>query len=121
MRRVLLVIPDLFFNVKVADAVRALGGTPIDVSLATASARAADADLVVVDASPSTNGLAVVRLLKSDPATAQTPILAFGAHVDVAGQRAAVEAGIDRLVTRGKLAAELPTLLLATARQEDQE
>lgn len=111
MRKVLLLVPDLFFRVRIGDVVRALGATPVDVTAANVQAEVADAALLVVDAAPAVNGLAVVQLLKGDPATAWLPVLGFGSHVDVAGQRAALQAGCDRLVTRGKLMAELPTLL----------
>lgn len=113
MTTIALLIPDLFFSVRVADVVRALGYTPREVSDAAALLAVArqGAAAIVLDTQERSNWQEAVRLLKADPRTAAIPILAFGSHVDVAAQRAAVAAGCDRLVTRGKLMQELPMLL----------
>ncbi|MBA3945740.1 MAG: hypothetical protein H0X37_14375 [Herpetosiphonaceae bacterium] len=116
MRKVLVMVPDLMFGVKIGDVVRALGGTPVDVTPVTLLRHAADADLLVVDSGQLNGWSEAVRALKADPQGASVPVLAFGPHVDVAAQRAALAVGCERVVTRGKLAAELPTLLQATAR-----
>ncbi|GAC1536173.1 MAG: hypothetical protein NVS2B7_05690 [Herpetosiphon sp.] len=114
MRRVLLAVPDLMFNARIGDVVRRLGGTATDVSAATVGSFLHDAELLVVDSDPKNNGMAVVQALRMERVGATIPVLAFGAHVDVAAQRMAVAAGCDRVVTRGKLAAELPQLLQET-------
>ncbi len=113
MASILLLIPDLFFSVRVADTVRALGHEPRDVSNAAALVAVArqGAAGIIIDTQEGSNWQAAVRQIKGDPQTATIPILAFGSHVEVALQRAAVEAGCDRLVTRGKLMRELPALL----------
>ncbi|HEX6288881.1 MAG TPA: hypothetical protein VFZ66_06800 [Herpetosiphonaceae bacterium] len=113
MQPLLLLIPDLFFSVKVADTARALGYQTRDVANADALVAAAREGTagVVLDTQERSDWQSAVRVLKSDPATAQVPVLAFGSHVDVAASRAAVAAGCDRLVTRGKLSRELPDLL----------
>lgn len=113
MQPIVLLIPDLFFSVKVADAARMLGYPTREVANAeslTAAVREGAAG-VVLDTHERSGWQDAVQTLKADPATAQVPILAFGSHVDVAASRAAVAAGCDRLVTRGKLARELPELL----------
>jgi CheY-like chemotaxis protein len=109
----ILLIPDLFFSVKVADVARALGYQTREVANADALVAAAREGIrgVVLDTQERSDWQAAVRTLKSDPATASVPILAFGSHVDVAATRAAVAAGCDRLVTRGKFSQELPQLL----------
>lgn len=113
MPTLLLLIPDLFFGVKVADATRALGATAREARdpAALLALAAEGADGIVLDTKAAGDWQAAVRELKADPHTARIPILAFAPHVDVAATRAAVAAGCDRLVTRGKLSAELPTLL----------
>lgn len=113
MQPIVLLIPDLFFSVKVADAARALGYQPREVANAEALLAAVreGAVGVVLDTQERSGWQDTVQTLKADPATAQVPILAFGSHVDVAASRAAVAAGCDRLVTRGKLSRELPDLL----------
>ncbi len=120
MHKVLVMVPDLMFGVKIGDVVRALGGTPIDVSPTTLLGHAADADLLVVDSGQQTGWSEAVRALKADPTGATVPVLAFGPHVDVAAQRAALAVGCERVVTRGKFAAELPALLQSTARSTRQ-
>lgn len=113
MRMLLLLIPDLFFGVKVADAARALGFATRDVASAPALPAAARAGVagIIVDTQVRSDWQAAVRALKADPASANIPVLAFAPHVDVAATRAAVAVGCDRIVTRGKLASELPSLL----------
>ena len=111
--RILLLVPDLMFSVRIADAVRAQGWEPREVAsgrtlLGEARAGAA---AIVLDTQARNDWLDAVKELKADAATAAIPILAYGSHVDVEAQRAAVQAGVDRLVTRGKLVAELPELL----------
>ena len=113
MHPIVLLIPDLFFSVKVADAARALGYQTREVANAEALLTAVreGAAGVVLDTQERSGWQDTVQTLKADPATAQVPILAFGSHVDVGASRAAVAAGCDRLVTRGKLSRELPELL----------
>ena len=113
MRPLLLLIPDLFFSVKVADVARALGYPTREVAHAEALPAAAQdgAAGVIIDTQVRSDWQAAVRALKSDPATAYIPVLAFAPHVDVEATRAAVAVGCDRIVTRGKLAGELPMLL----------
>lgn len=117
---VLLLTGDLIFGVRIADAARALGFTPLDVTLRDLEQRAASgAALIVVDTAFRGDWQNTIKALKSNAATAKVPVLAYGAHVDVTASRAAVAAGCDRLVTRGKLTAELPALLEATAAARD--
>jgi CheY-like chemotaxis protein len=113
MASIILLIPDLFFSVRVADTARMLGYDPREVGDAAALLAVArqGATGIILDTQERSDWQAAVRQLKADPQTAAIPILAFGSHVDVALQRAAVEAGCDRLVTRGKLMQELPDLL----------
>lgn len=115
MQPLLLLIPDLMFSVKVADAARALGYPTREVAHADAlvAAVAEGASAVVLDTQERSDWQSAVRALKAEPATAGVRVLAFGSHVDVAASRAAVAAGCDRLVTRGKLSRELPDLLRA--------
>lgn len=41
----------------------------------------------------------------------ETPFIAFGSHVDVAGMSAAAEAGCDPVLPRSRFTAELPELI----------
>ncbi len=109
----LLLIPDLFFGVKVADAARALGYATHDVRNAQDLLAAAQAGAtgIIIDTQVRSDWQSVVRTLKADAATVRIPVLAFAPHVDVEAARAALAAGCDRIVTRGKFASELPELL----------
>lgn len=113
MRPIVLLIPDLFFSVKVADAARALGYPTREVANAAALLAVAKsgASAIVLDTQERSDWQSAMRVLKADPVTAALPVLAFGSHVDVDASRAAVAVGCDRLVTRGKLSRELPDLL----------
>ena len=113
MATLVMLIPDLFFSVRVADTVRALGHTPREVPHAEALVSAANenAAAIVIDTQERTGWQDAVQTIKSNPATAHIPILAFGPHVDVAASRTAVGVGCDRIVTRGKFSKELPQLL----------
>jgi CheY-like chemotaxis protein len=114
---ILLAIPDLIFGIRVADAARAQGFSTRDVTPAQLKdAITGDVALIVIDTGQPLDWEGAVRALKADPTTADVPVLAYGSHVDVTASRAAVAAGVDRLVTRGKLMAELPRLLEQTAR-----
>lgn len=113
-----MVVQDLIFGVRIAEAARALGFRPVQVGLAALPEAVDDTvALVVVDTGQRGDWQSAIRGLKDDPGTAAVPILAYGSHVDVTASRAAVAVGVDRLVTRGKLTAELPRLLETTARQ----
>ncbi len=113
MATLVMLIPDLLFSVRVADTARALGHTPREVADAQSlvSAVRNDAAAIVIDTQTRSAWQEAVQQLKADPSTAHIPILAFGPHVDVAASRAAVGAGCDRIVTRGKFAREMPQLL----------
>lgn len=123
MQPLLLLIPDLFFGVKVADTARALGYPIREVKDATALLATAQAGAVgiVLDMQERSDWQSAVRALKAAAATATIPVLAFGPHVDVETSRAAVMAGCDRIVTRGKLARELPDLLRQLIEQSPQQ
>jgi CheY-like chemotaxis protein len=119
---VLLAVTDLIFGIRLAEAARALGFQAKDVTLpALQKAAGDDTALIVVDIGQPGGWEPAIRALKADPRTTEIPVLAYGAHVDVNASRAAVAAGCDRLVTRGKLMGELPELLAATARRANVE
>ena len=115
-------IPDLIFGVRVVEKARALGFTPVEVPLSTLpTVLNDDVALIVIDTSQHDDWQAAIKALKANPGSASIPVLAYGAHVDVTASRAAVAAGCDRFVTRGKFMAELPRLLQTTARRRSDE
>lgn len=113
MQPVLLMVADLFFGVKISDGLRQLGYPVREVASADAllAAAAEGVSGIIIDTQVRQDWQRAVQTLKADPQTAATRVLAFAPHVDVEATRAAVAVGCDRIVTRGKLAAELPDLL----------
>ena len=116
--RVVALVPDLFFSVRVADVLRQLGYEPqlverreqLEAALVEAPA------LLIVDISaPPPIWSEVVRALKADSARAHIPVLAFGSHMDLARQQLAREVGCDRLVANSKFNEALPALVAALA------
>jgi CheY-like chemotaxis protein len=115
MQPVLLLVSDLFFGVKLADGSRQLGYPVREVATADAllAAAAQGASAIIIDTQVRQDWQRAVQTLKANPQTAAIRVLAFAPHIDVEATRAAVAVGCDRIVTRGKLAAELPDLLRA--------
>jgi hypothetical protein len=113
---ILALIPDVFFAVTVRNAVRRLGYDPSIVKTADDLAdevTTADPVLAVVDVAGVTSdidwdtiGALVLEGL---------PVLAFGAHKDVEGLRAAKAAGVTRVVSNGQFHREMSDLILRYA------
>ena len=107
--------PDLFFVVRIENAVRAAGAQPLIVENGEALWRAIERwpELVLIDlAAPGWEE--PVRRAKASPDTRAIPIVAFGSHVDTRQLEAARSAGCDHAWARSKFFAELPTLLRDT-------
>ncbi|MBI1796026.1 MAG: response regulator [Candidatus Eisenbacteria bacterium] len=113
MRRIVAVVPDLFFAARIAATAAQLGAelrqpAPAD---ALAEIRAAAPDLVIVDLSAGRAVLDAVRALKADPDARRTPVVGFYPHVDGALREAAREAGVDSILPRSAFTARLAALL----------
>lgn len=109
---VLIVVTDLMFQARIAEAVRALGAEPatVDGEAALNEALPSGPQGAVVDLHErSLDGLAAVRALVG----AGVPALAFGRHTEPALLRAARDAGAAASVPRSQLVEELPALLRA--------
>jgi DNA-binding NarL/FixJ family response regulator len=106
---VLVVVTDLMFQARIADAVRALGADPliIDGEDALAAATKTAAAAVVDLHERALDGPAAVRALSD----AGARVLAFGRHTEPAMLRAARESGATIVVPRSQLVDELPDLL----------
>jgi CheY-like chemotaxis protein len=115
--RVVAVVRDLFFAIRIRDTLRPHGYAVEVAKSADAlhQALAAPAELpalVIVDlAFAAADPPGLIADLKGDPATAGLPILAFGSHLDHASRDAAKAAGADRVVANSKLAEDLPALV----------
>jgi CheY-like chemotaxis protein len=112
-RRVVAVVPNLFFATRMAETAAQLG-----VTLELTAAAAAPAtilrlapDLVILDLGAPDDPLALARGLKADPATRGIPVVGFYPHVDHALRQAALAAGIDHVMPRSAFTVRLAALL----------
>lgn len=112
-RRVLAVVPDLFFAARIAAVAKAAG---VEIAFvapegAAAACAAASPDLVLIDLHAGPGVPALVRALKTGPGTGAIPLVGFHSHVDIATRTAALEAGLDRALPRSAFVTRLAGLL----------
>lgn len=105
MDDVVAVVTDLFFQSRISSAARHSGRV---VRFVTAGSDASGHALALVDLDAGTDVLDAIRRLK---AGSSAPVVAFGPHVDVAGRKAAREAGADRVLAKSRFVSELPAIL----------
>ncbi len=111
MTSILLLCDDLFFTSRVAVAADAHGmGLKVarDSAAFATLARSESPTLALIDL--GNPGLSIQELLTSLRTTCATMprVVAYGAHVDVAGLRAAREAGCDLVLPRSAFVEQLP-------------
>ncbi|HEV2104983.1 MAG TPA: hypothetical protein VGU27_04575 [Candidatus Eisenbacteria bacterium] len=113
MRRVLAVVPDLFFAARIVATAKAAGVEVELCALAAAAARCAASPpaLVLLDLHAPGEPPELVRALKADPRTAGVPVVGFYSHVDDARRVAALAAGADAALPRSAFTARLAGLL----------
>ncbi len=105
---------DLFFAPRLADVVERLGGAAVIVETPEAFVDAVDRHfpvLALVDLATEGDWAHAITRCKMRPHTSQTPIIAFGSHVDVETLRAARHAGADHAWARSRLMEELPQVV----------
>lgn len=110
---------DLFFGVRVANTLRAIGyRVTVCKETATFDDRVRTAQpapvLGILDLS-AVDDWDAIRGLTGDAAV-ETPLLLFGAHKDVTGLRAAKAAGVDRVVSNGDFHRDMVALVRRYAR-----
>jgi CheY-like chemotaxis protein len=104
-QRILALVDDLLFVSRIEGTLSAAGyavrSVPVTAE-AAAIAREWRPDAVVVSFGvPFRDWEGAIRAMRAEPALRDTPMLAFGPHVDTAGRAAAVSAGATRVVTNG--------------------
>jgi DNA-binding NarL/FixJ family response regulator len=110
-RRVLAVVPDLFFATRIGATALAAGVPPVEfVSPPHAATRAAAAraDLVILDLHAK-DAVAIITALKA--AAPSTPIVGFHSHVDTELRKDALAAGADAVLPRSRFTVKLAELL----------
>lgn len=119
MPKLLAVMSDLFFSVKINDAAKQLGMTAEfvkDNKLALEKAKAKP-PLIILDLNcDAADPLNLIAQIKADPQTASIPLVGFVSHVQTQLKQKAQEAGCDTVVARSVFAQTLPAIL-ATAAQ----
>ncbi len=113
LRRVVAVVPDLFFAARIAGTAERLG---VKLALPAPSAaleavRQAPPDLVILDLHAPGDPLRLARDLRADPATRSLPIIGFYSHVDRELRESALAAGLDQVLPRSAFTVRLPALL----------
>ena len=109
-RTIVIVVPDLMFQPRIAEAARRLGASVrIAESPASADAALADAPAATVVDLHAEGIDAIETVRRASEAGAR--VLAFGRHTEPATLRAARDAGAEIVVPRSQLVEELTALL----------
>lgn len=113
-KKILAVMSDLFFLIKINDAAKKLG-MPVEFVKDGALARQkieAKPDMVIFDLScESADPIALIRAMKQDPRTRDIRAIAFVSHVRIDLKRNAEESGCDLVVARSAFAQNLSAIL----------
>jgi CheY-like chemotaxis protein len=114
MPKLLAVMSDLFFSVKINDAAKKLGMTAEfvkDKTLALEKAKSKP-PLIILDLNCDTaDPLGLVAAIKADPETAGIAMIGFVSHVQAELKQRAQAAGCDTVVARSVFAQNLPAIL----------
>ena len=106
--------PDLFFATRLQDVIRACGGQAQIAETPDEFVAAVDRFfpvLALLDLNTAGDWEFAIRRCKLRPHTAQTPLFAFGSHVEVDTLRRARKAGADHAWARSKMMEELVTVV----------
>ncbi|HET8626718.1 MAG TPA: hypothetical protein VFL91_04835 [Thermomicrobiales bacterium] len=121
--RIVAAVKDLFFAVRIGNTLRPRGyrvdvvNTPEALDAALTAEGDPPALLIVDLGFAALDPAARIAAVKADERTRAIPVLAFGSHLDRTGQRAAREAGADRVIANSQLAGSLPALVQRLVRQ----
>jgi len=112
-RRVVAVVPDLFFAARIAATAERVGVVLEMPAPATSleTIRRAPPELVILDLHAPGDPLGLARALRADPTTRAIRILGFYSHVDRELREAALGAGLDQVLPRSAFTVHLPALL----------
>lgn len=116
--KIVAVLDDLFFTVKIMDAAKRAGLEIVFVKdEATVFERAAETPaLIIFDLNTkAVDAVKLIRHLKHQPETRHIPLLGFVSHVQVELKRQAQEAGADQVLPRSTFSTKLPAILQSHA------
>jgi CheY-like chemotaxis protein len=113
-KKILVVVDDLMFGVKIDAAARQTAlqieyAKTADAALAAAQQKPA---LVILDLNHAKlDPIALIETLKKDEESYKVPILGFISHVDAERKQQATDAGCDTVVARSAFSVNLPQIL----------
>jgi CheY-like chemotaxis protein len=113
-KKVLAAISDLMFTVKIQEAAKRAGldATFVKTADLVLDRAAGQPAVILIDLNCSTiDGVALITQLKSDPATAQIPLISFLSHVQGDLKQAAHEAGCDMVLPRSAFSQNIMQIL----------
>jgi CheY-like chemotaxis protein len=113
-KKLLAVLEDLFFTVKINEAAKR-SGLPVEFvkSEMDALSKAAEQPLLIIlDLNcASVDSLSLIRKLKENPATKKISLLGYVSHIQGELKQQAQEAGCDMVLARSAFSQNLPQLL----------
>ena len=112
--KIVAVLDDLFFMVKIMDAAKRAGMEVVFVKEdAKVFELAKDQPvLIIIDLNIKTlDSAKLIHQLKQEPETKHIPLLGFVSHVQVELKRQAQEAGADQVLPRSTFSTKLPAIL----------
>ena len=112
--KLLVVMSDLFFSVKINDAAKKLGSSTEFVKDAERALEKAKSrpPLIIVDLNTTTlDAVGLVRAIKANAETAAIPVVGFLSHVQTQLRWDAEQAGCDTVVARSAFAQNIETIL----------
>ncbi len=113
-RKVVAVIDDLFFTVKIMDAAKRAGLEIVFVKEEEKAWELAQElpTLMIVDLNTkAVNAVDLIQRLKTNPQTKQISLLGFVSHVQVDLKKEALAAGADIVLPRSTFSTTLPSIL----------
>ena len=111
---VVCLVADLFFSTRFVDVISAVGARPALIETPELFIQAIDRYfpvLALVDLNTPGDWADAIRRCKARPHTKQTPIYAFGSHVEVDVLKGARLAGADHVWARSRMMEELPAVV----------
>ena len=113
-KKVLAVLSDLMFTVKIQEAAKRAGlSVTFVTSRENALQRAKEGpSVILLDLNgTSVDSLELISALKADPETSHIELVGYVSHVQVDLKQAALERGCDLVVARSAFSQNLPSIL----------
>jgi CheY-like chemotaxis protein len=115
-RNIIAIVDDLFFSSKIRGTAEQLGVSvsfPRTIEAAISAVAQEQPSLLICDLnSQRIDPMEVAQKIKADEQTKQIELLGFFSHVQTDLQKAAEQAGFDRVIPRSAFAKSLPQILL---------